>query len=85
MVLGYAASGEAFELGPESFATVPTDQAFSVWWLLLAEKFLVSGRIKVHPLSVREYNLGGVLEELDFMRNDQVRGQELIYNVSEAS
>ena len=85
LVLGYTAFGEASELGPESFVAVPNDKAFSAWWLLLAAKFLVSGRIKVHPLLVREGGLGGVLEGLDLMRKDQVRSQKLVRSVSEAS
>lgn len=85
LVLGYTAFGDAFELGPQSFAAVPEDKAFAAWWLLLAEKFLASGKIKVHPLSVREGGLEGVLDGLDLMRKDQVSGQKLVYNVSEAS
>ncbi|KAH8702682.1 chaperonin 10-like protein [Phaeosphaeriaceae sp. PMI808] len=74
LVLAYTAFGEAFELGPHSFAAVPEDQAFSARWWLLAEKFLASGKVKVHPPSVREAGL-----------EDQVSGQKLVYNVSEAS
>jgi len=85
LVLAYTAFGEAFTLGPQSFAAVPEDQAFSAWWWLLAEKLLTSGKIRVHPLSVREGGLEGVLEGLDLMRKDQVSGQKLVYNVSEAS
>ncbi|KAI4197397.1 MAG: hypothetical protein LQ350_005948 [Teloschistes chrysophthalmus] len=85
LVLAYTAFGEPFELGPQSFVAVPEDQAFSAWWWLLAEQCLASGKIKVHPPSVREGGLEGVLDGLDLMRRDRVSGQKLVYNVSEAS
>ncbi|KAJ6102149.1 protein TOXD [Penicillium sp. IBT 16267x] len=84
VILGLSSFGEPFVIGPQSFAASPEDEAFSAWWWLLAEKFLVEGKIKVHPLSVRDGGLEGVLEGLDFMRKDQVSGQKLVYNVSEA-
>ncbi|KAL8785264.1 MAG: hypothetical protein Q9213_003468 [Squamulea squamosa] len=85
LVLAYTAFGEPFELGPQSFAAVPEHQAFSARWWLLAEQCLASGKIKVHPPSVREGGLEGVLDGLDLMRKDRVSGQKLVYNVSETS
>ncbi|KAJ5545914.1 chaperonin 10-like protein [Penicillium frequentans] len=84
LVLGYTTFGEPFVFGPQSFDAVPEDEAFSAWWWLLAEKYLGDGKIKVHPQSVRDGGLEGVLEGLDLMRKDQVSGQKLVYNVSEA-
>jgi NADPH:quinone reductase-like Zn-dependent oxidoreductase len=85
LVLGYTAFGEPFVFGPQSFAASPEDEAFAAWWWLLAEKFLVDGKIKVHPLSVRDGDLKDVLEGLDLLRKDQISGQKLVYNVSTAS
>ncbi|KAL8919480.1 MAG: hypothetical protein Q9208_006765 [Pyrenodesmia sp. 3 TL-2023] len=85
LVLAYTAFGEPFELGQQSFVAVPEDRAFSASWWLLAEQFLASGKIKVHPPSVREGGLEGVLDGLDLMRKSRVSGQKLVYNVSEVS
>ncbi|KAL9025020.1 MAG: hypothetical protein Q9196_006085 [Gyalolechia fulgens] len=85
LVLAYTAFGEPFKLGPQSFAAVPDDQAFAASWWLLAEQCLATGKIKVHPPSVREGGLEAVLDGLDLMRKDRVSGQKLVHNVSEAS
>lgn len=85
VVLGYTVFGEPFQFGPQQFPAAPDDKVLAARWLLLAEDLLANGKIKPHPHSVREGELGGVLEGLDIMRKDQVSGQKLVYNVSEAS
>ncbi|KAI4224029.1 MAG: hypothetical protein L6R36_004967 [Xanthoria steineri] len=82
LVLAYTAFGEPFELGPQAFAAVPEDRDFAARWWLLAEKYLRSGEVKVHPPEVREGGLEGVLEGLDLMRKDRVSGRKLVYNIS---
>ncbi|KAI4232153.1 MAG: hypothetical protein LQ349_005171 [Xanthoria aureola] len=81
LVLAYTAFGEPFELGPQAFAAVPEDRAFAARWWLMAEGYLRSGQVRVHPPAVREGGLEGVLEGLDLMRNDRVSGRKLVYNV----
>ncbi len=83
LVLAYTAFGEPFELGGQAFAAVPEDRAFAARWWLLAERYLRSGEVKVHPPEVREGGLEGVLEGLDLMRKDGVSGRKLVYNVSD--
>ncbi|KAI3391685.1 hypothetical protein diail_6964 [Diaporthe ilicicola] len=85
LVLGYTSFGEPFEFGPQSIPAVPEDGVFAEWWLHLVKQLLASGKIKVHPISVRDRGLEGVLDGLDLLRKDQVSGQKLVYNISEAS
>lgn len=82
LVLAYTAFGEPFELGPQAFAAVPEDRDFAARWWLMAERYLRSGQVKVHPPEVRDGGLEGVLEGLDLMRKDRVSGRKLVYNVS---
>lgn len=83
VVLGVSIFGEDFKLGENLFPAVPEDRDFVASWLPLAEEFLASGKVKVHPTSVREGGLDGVLVGLDMLRKDLVSGQKLVYNVAE--
>lgn len=85
LVLGYTAFGEPFEFASQFFAAVPEAKAFAAWWLPLVAKLLESGKIKAHPLALREGGLDGVIEGLDLLRKDRVSGQKLVYNVSATS
>ncbi|KAL4888151.1 chaperonin 10-like protein [Aspergillus ambiguus] len=85
VVLGYTAFGAPFEFASQSFAAVPEDKAFAAWWLPLVAEMLASGKLKAHPLALREGGLDGVMDGLEHLRQDRVSGQKLVYNVSETS
>ncbi|KAJ8111359.1 hypothetical protein ONZ43_g5642 [Nemania bipapillata] len=83
LILGYTVFGQDFELGGHPFAAVPEDKDFATCFFPLVGEYLERGKLKVHPPSVREGGLEGILQGLDLLRNGQISAQKLVYNVSE--
>lgn len=79
--LGYTFIGEAFDFGSTSIPARPQDKAFGEKFLAVAEPLLAEGKIKHHPLHVGTGGLKGVLDGLQRMREGQVSGEKLVYNV----
>lgn len=52
-------------------------------FLELATKLLAEGKLKPHPEQAGKDGLKGVLEGLQFLREDKVSGAKLVYKVEE--
>ncbi|KAJ5999628.1 hypothetical protein N7481_000037 [Penicillium waksmanii] len=81
--LVYTIIGEAFKFGDIPYPAKPEDKAHSEKFIDVAQHLLQEGKIKVHPPKVGKNGLKGVLEGLQLLKTDQVRGEKLVYNVSE--
>lgn len=79
--LGYTATGEAFDFGATPIPARPQDKTAAEKFLTVAEPLLAKGKIKPHPLNVGTGGLNGVLGGLQRMREGQVSGEKLVYNV----
>lgn len=51
--------------------------------MLIAEKLLEEGKVRGHPVSVREGGLRGVIEGLEDLREGRVSGEKLVYRVAD--
>jgi hypothetical protein len=83
LTLAYTACGERFVLMDNmEFPAKREDFEYAVMFWALARDLLVQGKFKVHPPSVRNGGLEGILEGLDEMRQDKVSGEKLVYRIS---
>jgi NADPH:quinone reductase-like Zn-dependent oxidoreductase len=79
--LAYTAFGETFDLFGKSWTADEEELAFSARFWSLAQELLEQGKIKTHPVEVREGGLEGVLQGLDEMRQGKIKGKKLVYRV----
>ncbi|KAJ5722225.1 hypothetical protein N7488_000260 [Penicillium malachiteum] len=83
ITVGYTILGEEFSHSDIPFPAIPEDAAFAKEWISEAEKFLASGKIKGHPVKLMPHGFKGIPEGLDELRDGNVSGEKLVYNVSE--
>lgn len=89
MTLAYSAMGEEMSFGGQGGAPPPKipakdeDPRFMEMFVPIAEALLASGKVQVHPPSVREGGLRGVLDGLQAMREGKVSGEKLVYRVAD--
>ncbi|PYI02719.1 alcohol dehydrogenase [Aspergillus sclerotiicarbonarius CBS 121057] len=81
--MAYTAVGEAYIMGPRKMPAKPNDVKHHLLWQAIFQDLLNQGKIKTHPISKQPYGLKGVLNGLDLLRENKVRGQKLVYRVDE--
>ena len=83
--LVYTIANEYFRIGQQGkeFPAKQQDFDFAKKFGGIAEKLLAEGKFKVHPPSVRQGGLKGVLEGLQELREGKVSGSKLVYRISE--
>ncbi|KAF2138175.1 uncharacterized protein K452DRAFT_234937 [Aplosporella prunicola CBS 121167] len=79
--LAYTALGETFHKGEKEFPANEDHLDFAARFWKLSGELLAQGKVKVHPLEVRDGGLDRVLEGMDDLRNDKVSGVKLVYKV----
>lgn len=68
--------------------TIPAneeDARFMIMFVEIAEGILSEGKIKAHPVSVRDGGLAGVFEGLQEMREGRVSGEKLVYRIADTT
>jgi NADPH:quinone reductase-like Zn-dependent oxidoreductase len=83
--LAYTAIGEAFTFGADQIPANLDDMAFAEKFWTLAELLLAQGKVKIHPYRVGQDGLKGVLKGLQLLKENQVSGAKLVYNVGETA
>jgi len=76
--LAYTALGEKFN---EQLPAIPPHFAFGVKWWRLSEGLINDGKIKTHPIEVRDGGLDGIPKGLEDVKNGKVSGVKLVYKV----
>lgn len=77
--LGYAMAGESFELPPGTIHPADLEQGeFAKEWAVLGEKLLAAGKIRPHPVSVREGGLEAVVAAIEEVRGSGPRGVKIV-------
>lgn len=79
--MAFTAVGEAFEIGGQQVPAIPDDHAFAVQFTRLAQDLLSKNALKVHPVSIQQGGLDGVLEGLQELREGKVSGVKLVYSM----
>ncbi|KAI2464693.1 oxidoreductase-like protein [Annulohypoxylon bovei var. microspora] len=81
MTLGYIAIGESFPKFGMEWTSTPADFEFASKFWSLTENLLAQGKLKAHPVSLREGGLDGILGGLDEMKENGVSGKKLVYKI----
>jgi NADPH:quinone reductase-like Zn-dependent oxidoreductase len=80
-VASFICFGQRFSLGPYDLPDMPDEFDWAKKWWTLATKLVAEGKIKPHRPIVREGGLGGVLQGLNDMRQQKIRGYKLVYRM----
>lgn len=67
---------------PDSTAS-EDDARFMEGFVTMVDGLLAEGKIRAHPVSMREGGLGGVLDGLREMREGKVSGEKLVYRIAD--
>ena len=85
--IAYSAMGEEMSFpGRGPIPDIPAkeeDLQFMTMFIGIAQELLAEGKIKPHPVSLRQGGLKGVLDGLQEMREGNVSGEKLVYRVDE--
>lgn len=82
-VIAYSSLGEYFRYGPYEFPKVPEDLEFLTGFWDITEPLLAEGKLRPHRPKVAAGGLKGVLEGLKLLKEGNVSGEKLVYNVAE--
>jgi NADPH:quinone reductase-like Zn-dependent oxidoreductase len=80
--LAYTAIGETFTKGTKKHEGNPADLEFATKFWKLAGDYLAEGKVKTHPIDVREGGLEGILGGLRDMKKG-LSGKKLVYPLDE--
>ncbi|KAI8822609.1 uncharacterized protein EV422DRAFT_524705 [Fimicolochytrium jonesii] len=81
--LAYTAFGEPFSTFGVTKDAIPEDYAYATKFWEISEKLLAGGKLKPHPLEVKEKGLKGIIDGLDLLRKDKVSGKKLAYRIAD--
>jgi aspyridone synthetase trans-acting enoyl reductase len=82
-IIGWTIFGKGVELGGEyRREPLPGDRAFAVEWVERIERLLEEGKLRPHPINVREGGLAQIILDLDILRKGKVSGMKYVYVVS---
>ncbi|KAI0901498.1 oxidoreductase-like protein [Annulohypoxylon nitens] len=81
MTLGYVAVGEPFTKFGVDWKPTPADFEFASKFWSVTEDLIAQGKLKVHPLSLREGGLDGILSGLEELKQNKVSGKKLVYKI----
>ena len=81
--MAYTAFGRSFKFGPREIPAQPGDRAFMEQFSGIFQRLLASGKIKTHPTRVGNAGLNGILDGLQLLRDGKIRGEKLVYNITQ--
>lgn len=79
--MAFTALGEAFDIGGQQIPAIPEDHAFAVQFTRLTQELLAKNALKVHPVSIQQGGLDGILNGLQELREGKVSGVKLVYSM----
>ena len=79
--MSYTAIGEGFQIGGIDIAAKPDDYGFAVKFMKLVQGLLSQDELKVHPVSLQQGGLDGVMDGVNKMREGSVSGVKLVYTI----
>ena len=75
--------GQGGGIMPATILANMDDARFMEAFIVVVESLPAEGKIKAHPVSVREGGLRRVLEGLRATRGGKVSGEKLVYRISD--
>jgi len=81
--LMYTMFGETFNKYGDAWPASKEDWEWSKMWMDLTEKLVAEGKIKAHPKRLEEGGLGGILKGIQELKEEKVRGEKLVYRISD--
>jgi NADPH:quinone reductase-like Zn-dependent oxidoreductase len=82
-MLAYTCIGETFEKFGQRFESTQTYFDFAQMWATEAVKYIESGQVKVHPISLRKDGLKGALKGMAEMKHGNYSGEKLVFRIDE--
>jgi NADPH:quinone reductase-like Zn-dependent oxidoreductase len=83
--MAYTCWGEAFQRGDWHCPASPEDYEFAAMFLKLVSGLIAEGKVTPHPATVGKNGLNGILDALQLMREDKVRGTKLVFRVADTA
>ena len=81
-ILGWTVFGKAVDLnGVYRREDIPADYAFGVEWLAAIEPLLAEGKLRPHPIQVKNGGLAHIIPDLETLRRGKVSGKKLVYTL----
>ncbi|KAL9022220.1 MAG: hypothetical protein Q9185_000620 [Variospora sp. 1 TL-2023] len=82
-LLGYTSFGEEFTKFGATWPPVPEHYEAGVRFWELHGKILEEGKVKAHPVTVKEGGLAGIPEGIDELRHKRVSATKLVYRIAD--
>lgn len=77
----FTALGDGFQIGETEIPANSEDHEFAVHFTKLVQELLSQGELTVHPVSLQQGGLDGVLDGVNKMREGSVSGVKLVYRI----
>ncbi|KAM0145981.1 hypothetical protein ACHAQE_010973 [Botrytis cinerea] len=81
--MAYTCWGEKFQRGDWHCPAKPEDHEFAVKFIKEVDSLIAKKKIIPHPATVGTKGLHGILDALQLMREDKVRGTKLVFRISD--
>ncbi|MCJ1381235.1 hypothetical protein MMC17_004344 [Xylographa soralifera] len=82
-IVGYTTFGEGFNKLGKTFPPMKEHFDFAVMFWKMIEKLLAEGKVKTHPVAVREQGLQGNPDGIDDLRQQRVSAIKLVYRTAD--
>jgi NADPH:quinone reductase-like Zn-dependent oxidoreductase len=82
--LMYTMFGETFKKYDDEWPASEKDWEFAKMWMGLTEKLVAKGKIKPHPKRIEAEGLEGILKGMRELEANKVRGEKLVYRISDS-
>lgn len=76
--VGYSFLGEPWSMMGQTYSASQEDFEFSMHFSELVEKLLAQGRLKSHPVEMRDGGLNAFAEGVEDLKNAKVSGRKLV-------
>lgn len=83
--MAFTAVGESFQIAGHDIPAAPDDYEFAVKFTRLTQELLAQGKFKMHPVSLQQGGLDGVLDGLNKLRGGSVSGVKLVYSIGNSN
>ncbi|KAF7908363.1 uncharacterized protein EAF01_004118 [Botrytis porri] len=81
--MAYTCWGEKFQRGDWHCPAKPEDYEFAVKFIKEVDSLISQKKVVPHPATVGTKGLHGILDALQLMREDKVRGTKLVFRISD--
>lgn len=81
--LMYTMFGERFDKYGGEWPASEADWEFAKMWMGLTEKLVAEGKVKTHPKRLESGGLDGILKGIAELKAEKVRGEKLVYRISD--